>query len=279
MLFEKILITIDFSEESKLLLCCIDEFKNFGLREVILTHIIDIRSAGGNASSFISPNEKKLAKIKEELTKDGIKSKVVVRIGFPAEEINNIAEKENVSMILIGSHGRGFIKNFFLGSTAFDLLRITNTALLIERFKQERGELKPYCKLKFPKVLVATDFSECSNKLIGVIEENKKSFREIYIIHVIERAHSKKEFEKLKVEAKSRLKEIKDSIDDRIKVKTLVKVGAASKNVIEVAQKKEISLIMLAKKGHRGAKELLLGSTAQDISMHSTKNALLVIPC
>ncbi|MBC8388864.1 MAG: universal stress protein [Actinobacteria bacterium] len=279
MLFEKILISIDFSEESKLLLCCINEFKNFGLKEVILTHIIDIRSAGGNASSFVPPNEKKLAEIKKELAKDAIKSKVVVRIGFPAVEINNIAKEENVSMILAGSHGRGFIKSFFLGSTAFDLLRITDTALLIERFKQDKEELKPYCKLKFPKVLVATDFSECSNRLMDVIEKNIKSFREIYIIHVIEKAHNKEDFEKLKEEAESRLKKIKDGIDSRIKVKTLIKAGTASKSIIEVAQKEEVSLIMLTKRGHSGVKELLLGSTAQDIAMHSTKNALLVIPC
>lgn len=279
MLFEKILISIDFSQESKLLLCCLDEFKNFSLREVILVHIVDIRSAGGNASLFISPNEKKLAEIKEGLEKDGIKSKVVVRIGFPAEEIDNIAKEENVSMILIGSHGRGFIKSFFLGSTAFDLLRITNTALLIERFKQEKGELKPYCKLKFPKVLVAIDFSECSSKLLDVIEENKNSFKEIYIIHVIERAHNKKELEKLKTEAERRLKEIKDSVDDRIKINTSVKVGDASKKIIEVSQKEEISLIMLTRRGHRGVKELLIGSTAQNIATHSTKTAVLVIPC
>ncbi len=279
MLFKKILISIDFSEESKLLLDCVGEFKNLGLEEVILTHVVDISSAGGNASDFVAPNRKRLDKIRKNLETEGVKSKVIVKIGFPAEEINSIAKEENVSMIVTGSHGAGFIKSFFMGSTAFDLLRITETPLLIERFKKEKGELAPYCRLKFPKVLIPTDFSECSAKLLDVVRENRDSFNQVYIIHVIEKAHSKKHFEKVKGEAESILKEIKDGITGNIKVNTEIKVGDAAKNIIEAAQREEVSLIMLAKRGQSATKEIILGSTAQNVAFHSTKNPVLVIPC
>ncbi|MGM0366569.1 MAG: universal stress protein [Actinomycetota bacterium] len=279
MLFEKVLFSIDFSRESQLLLCCVDEFKNLGLKEVLLAHIVDIRSAGGNASAFLAPNEEKLYKMAEELKKEGIEVKVEVRIGFPAEEIDGIAREENASLIMVGSHGGGFIKSFFLGSTAYDLLRITDTPLLIERFKQERGELKPYCQLKFPKVLIATDFSNCSARLLDAVAENKNIFKQIYLVHVIERAHDRKQFEKIKGEAGKKLEEIKHSIDDRIEVFTELMAGDAAKNIMEVAQREGATLIMLSKKGHGGAKEMLLGSTARDVATHSTSTAVLVLPC
>jgi len=278
MLFERVLVSIDFSQESKLLLGCIDEFKNYGMKEMILVHVVDIRSAGGNASSLVAPNKEKLDNIGNQFIKEGIKFKSIVRIGFPAEEINDVAHQEHASMVLVGSHGGGFIKNLFLGSTAFDLLRITDTPLLIERFKQEE-ELSPYCRLKFPKVLIATDFSECSAILMDVVAENKNILTQIYLLHVIERSYSRDQFEKMKGQAENMLGEISDRIDDKIEVFTGIRVGDAAKNIIEVAQEKEISLIMLSKKGHGGVKEILLGSTAQDVAVRSTKNPVLVIPC
>lgn len=279
MLFEKVLISIDFSQESELLLNCLDEFKGFGLKEVVLAHVVDIRAAGGNASDFLAPNEEKLAKIKDVLEKDGIQAKVAVNIGFPAEEISNIASQENASMILAGSHGGGFIKKLFLGSTAFDLLRITDIPLLIERFKRKKEEIEPYCELKFEKVLIATDFSGCSANLLDIVVENKKNFREMHMLHIIERAHNKKDFERLKEGAESTLKQIKDGIGPGLKIYTKIKAGDASKNILEEAQKEDISLIMLAKRGRGGTKEMLLGSTARDIAVRSTRTAVLVVPC
>ncbi|MCG9478954.1 MAG: universal stress protein [Actinomycetia bacterium] len=279
MLFERVLVSIDFSQQSKLLLNCVDEFKNYGMKEMILAHIVDIRSAGGNASNLISPNEEKLNKMKQDLKKEGIEVEVVVRIGFPAEELSNISREENASLILAGSHGGGFIKSLFLGSTAFDLLRITDTPLLIERFQQDKGELKPYCRLKFPQVLIATDFSECSIKLLDAVGENRGIFSQIHLLHVIESAPNKDKLEKMKEDARSLLEKIKAGVDGRIEVFTHVQVGDAAKKIIAVAQKEEVNLIMLSKKGHGGAREMLLGSTAQAVASGSVKNAVLVFPC
>lgn len=279
MLFDKILISMDFSEESRLLLNCLEEFKLLGLKEVILAHVVDIRAAGGNASSFVAPNQKKLQEKKKEIENSQVRCKTVVQIGFPAEEIDSIARQHDASLILIGSHGRGFIKSFFLGSTAFDLLRITQTPLLVERFREQKGKLKPYCRYKFAKVLAATDFSQCASKLVETMEAHQKSFQEILLMHVIERAYSKQEFDKLKADAQAILDEIKDSLSKEAEVYTRIKAGDAAKNIIETAQKEEATLIMLTKKGRGGTKEYLLGSTARDVALRSTRNAVLIIPC
>ena len=279
MLFERVLFSIDFSQESKLLLNCTDEFRSYGMKEAILAHVVDIRSAGGNASELAAFNKEKLDRIKEELKAKKIEAKIAIKIGFPAEELNNIAQKEKASMVLVGSHGGGFIKSLFLGSTVFDLLRITGTPLLIERFKQEEGKLQQYCRLKFPKVLIATDFSKCSAELLKVVGETREIFKQLYLLHVIERAPSKEEFEKLKEDAHSVLQEIKSGMGGGIEIFTYIKVGDAGKKIIETAQMEGITLIMLSKKGSGSIREMLLGSTAQDVASRSTKNAVLIIPC
>lgn len=248
MLFKKVLVSIDFSDASKLLLCCLDEFKKFGLKEIVLVHIVDVSSAGGSATSFMESNKKKLDDIGIELEKNGFNIKTIVKTGFSATEIEKTASEEKVSLILIGSHGGGFIKSFFLGSTALDLLRITNHPVLIEKYRKKDKVLETYCPIKFLKVLVATDFSECSDNLIKTIKENKDIFNEILLVHVIEKARSLKDLENIKDEAGKKVNKIKDSLKDIATVKTLIMQGSASKNIIEASQESNSSLIMNADK-------------------------------
>ncbi len=278
MLFKKVLVSIDFSDASKLLLCCLDEFKKFGLKEIVLAHIVDVSSAGGSATSFMESNKNKLDEIGEELKKNGFEVKTIVKTGFSATEIEKTAFEEKVSLILIGSHGGGFIKSFFLGSTAFDLLRITNNPVLIEKFKRKDKVLKSYCPVKFLKVLVATDFSDCSDNLIKTIKENKEIFNEILLVHVIEKAKSLEDLENAKNEAGKKLNKIKDSLKDITTVKTLILQGAASKNIVDASNESGSSLIMLTRKGNNRIKEILIGSTAEEVARHS-KVPVIVLPC
>ncbi len=49
-------------------------------------------------------------------------STVLVRPGHPVEEILKAADEENCSMMVLGTHGKGFLKQTFLGSVARSVL-------------------------------------------------------------------------------------------------------------------------------------------------------------
>jgi len=49
-------------------------------------------------------------------------SSILVRPGYPVEEILKAAEEEDCSMIVLGTHGKGFLKQTFLGSVARSVL-------------------------------------------------------------------------------------------------------------------------------------------------------------
>ena len=49
-------------------------------------------------------------------------SSILVRIGYPVEEILKVAEEEKCDMIVLGSHGKGFLKQAFLGSVSNGVL-------------------------------------------------------------------------------------------------------------------------------------------------------------
>jgi nucleotide-binding universal stress UspA family protein len=49
-------------------------------------------------------------------------SNILVRVGHPVEEILNASEEEGCDAIVLGSHGKGFLKQAFLGSVSRSVL-------------------------------------------------------------------------------------------------------------------------------------------------------------
>lgn len=58
-------------------------------------------------------------------------SNILVRPGYPVEEILKAADEEDCSMIVLGTHGKGFLKQTFLGSVARAVLDRAKRPLFI----------------------------------------------------------------------------------------------------------------------------------------------------
>ncbi len=61
-MFEKVVIATDFSPGGEKLLGCLGELKALGTREIILTWVMEISTAGGPSSSLQEAHKKKLEK-------------------------------------------------------------------------------------------------------------------------------------------------------------------------------------------------------------------------
>jgi nucleotide-binding universal stress UspA family protein len=58
-------------------------------------------------------------------------SSILVRPGHPVEEILLAAEEESCDLIILGTHGKGFLKQTFLGSVARSVLDRTRKPVFI----------------------------------------------------------------------------------------------------------------------------------------------------
>ncbi len=58
-------------------------------------------------------------------------SKVIVRVGHPVDEILSAADDEGCDMIVLGNHGKGFLKQTFLGSVSRGVLDRARKPVLI----------------------------------------------------------------------------------------------------------------------------------------------------
>ena len=65
-------------------------------------------------------------------------SNILVPIGYPVEEILKAADEEGCDAIVIGTHGKGFLIQTFLGSTAGSLLERSRKPIFIIPLPSEK---------------------------------------------------------------------------------------------------------------------------------------------
>jgi len=75
--------------------------------------------------------EKKLEAVKEELKSVGLKVSVKIPEGIPFKKILRIAEDEDVSLIVLGSHGKSNIREMLLGSVSEKVVRGSKRPVLV----------------------------------------------------------------------------------------------------------------------------------------------------
>ena len=144
-MFERILYPTDFSDVSMKAVNYVKQLKDAGAKEVTVLHVIDERMLvvpdvfSGIDFMAIENELRRIAdeecnKIVEQFREKGLKAKFTVERGIPFLEILKAAQKEDVSLIVIGSHGKSNIEEMLLGSVSEKVIRkAVRPVLVIKR--------------------------------------------------------------------------------------------------------------------------------------------------
>ncbi len=283
-MFEKVLFPTDFSEYAQKTLECIGEIP--GVKELVLLHIVDAThpSKRGWTHGPHIENAKILMEEKKEYLKSlGLKVKTKVDVITEGEVYRTIlenADKEKVSLIVMGARGKSSIKDLLLGSVSTNVVRHAKTNLLIMRYKLveelEGVKHEKFCPMIFSKVLLPTDFSEPAGKTISFMKEIK-DIKEMDLLNVVSKGETEEEIEENVKEAKSNLGDIKgELVRAGLNVKDHVRVGNVPEEIISTAEDNDVSLIAMSPHGKGWLKELLVGSTTCAVVRRANRPVLVV---
>jgi nucleotide-binding universal stress UspA family protein len=75
--------------------------------------------------------EKETRATEVELKKSGFDVRVRIEKGIPFRDILRIEEEEEVSVIVVGSHGKGVVKEMLLGSVSEKVIRKSKKPVLV----------------------------------------------------------------------------------------------------------------------------------------------------
>lgn len=141
---ERILLTTDFSETSKKAFApAVTLARKFGSK-ILLTYVeedrlpplvVEYMAVGVDEllGQQMDRAAERLRESVEELSGEVAGVEPLVAMGTPHAEIVRLAEEHEVDLIVIATHGRGFISHAILGSTAERVLRRAPCPVLIVR--------------------------------------------------------------------------------------------------------------------------------------------------
>lgn len=277
-MFERVLLPIDFSDQSLMMFDCIAELKQFGSEEVILLHVTQ------KDGKLTNEQTKIIDDLTGKLEAQGFRTRFLKKEGDPVSVVVEVAEKEDVTLLTMASSGKGRAHEFLLGSTSFGVIRRISKPILLNKFEViENGgsrTVRRACEYLFRTALVPIDLSICTEKMKDTLDHlSRKGLKNVVLLHVIESTKYGVKDDKRFAEVKARMDDLKKSLQSEdFVVSTHVHYGTPLYNILEVSREVDASLIIIGRSGKSFLKGLALGSTSEEVIRRAAV-PLLVVSC
>jgi nucleotide-binding universal stress UspA family protein len=255
--------------------------------EMRVLHVVDLFSLTGGMvysqrveEAAIDGGEALVRAAADKLASRGIKTSTAVVEGYPRTEIIDQAVQSKADFIITGSHGRGPIGRFFLGSVAKEVVRGAPCSVEIVRSTTQT----PALTSKGPmKILAATDGSTSSEAALrSIVARPWPADSEIKVASVIDATlpaiepwYGAQGYIARLDEDRSRLGNEAVAAAENILVATGLKVtrllgeGNPKERIADLAHEWEADLIVVGSHGRRGLNRMLLGSVSESVAAHA----------
>jgi nucleotide-binding universal stress UspA family protein len=135
-LLRHVLLPTDFSEIAERACTCVERLAPRGISQVTVVNALDVPGGEAYPQGFQETAEgqarEALMAWKERLLKAGVPVvHAVFDPGHPFPAILKILEAQDISLVVMGTQGKGFIREIFLGSVAHNISRLAPCPVLL----------------------------------------------------------------------------------------------------------------------------------------------------
>jgi nucleotide-binding universal stress UspA family protein len=300
---DRVLYATDFSECSESALSVALRVAERYKAELHMLHAIVLHEEDPHDPAHHFPNPQELYEMLRSLADERLASaserggmheveivRAQVRGIAPAPVILDYAGKQAVDLIVMGTHGRRGLRHLLLGSVAEEVVRTASIPVLTVR-----GDDPPAAFLGFERVLVPMDYSVHSElalayaKEIAAVEGAK-----LHLLHVLEpepfsetyslfyptvRSALAYQASELKEQALAQLQKRLEIVSGpEVEAETHVETGHIAETIVEMGDRLDADLVVIASHGRTRLDRALLGSVAEGVVRRAKSPVLIVKP-
>jgi nucleotide-binding universal stress UspA family protein len=293
-MFERILVPTDLSSESDKVFeyaAALD-----GLREVVAVHAVEgaalelirerkfepeeivavhgIEPSGVEARHMpreIKRREEKISEKGIKLREAGVRFRTLVDEGDTIDmKIVELAERENASLIIIGSHGKSPWEEVLYGSVSEKVARRARVPVLVLRYDLfENTSPAALAGNTFRKVLFPTDLKPSSKRVVDLLQLIKP--QEVVVLHSVPKEELEEEGEKA---GKKKLENVEKELNATgIKTEVVLRYGDVLEDILRAAE--DATSVVMASHGKGILKEWLTGSISLNVARKAKVPVLL----
>jgi nucleotide-binding universal stress UspA family protein len=204
--------------------------------------------------------------------------------GKPFDEICRLARDLDIDLIIIATRGNTGLKHLILGSTAEHVVRYSPCPVLVVRHIERSRAVAG-----FRKILVPTDFSDCSMKGLVYAKALAKQFKSKLVLlnslhfqyYLASDEYARYDMPRLlqygETSAREQMHDLVETTDwDGLEVEMSLQSGHPGQQICDRAKDSAVDLIVTSTHGTTGFKHLLLGSVAEYVVRHADCPVLVV---
>lgn len=287
-IFTKALFPTDFSDASERVLTYASGLKGLGLEEILLVNVLETR---GLESPVVAQKERitrlQLEQMAERAQTHGVKVVPKLLYGGAANAILDAAYKEEVNLIVTGSHGKRAVDEILLGSISEKVGRESELPVLIVRYglveDREPEDLIAEAERVCSRILHPTDFSDFSNRALQLVRDIKaecdargRPWKQVIVVNVIDGDLDEEKKDLMKRDARGKLKKIKNRLDKaNIPCEVKLAVGDPVAETLRIAGEENATMIALGSHGKGIVSETIVGSVSQNVIRLANKPVLV----
>lgn len=265
---KRILVPVDFSEQSENALRTAASFAKQFKFELVIVHMLEFSNAIISGSSHSAQETVFYLKLTEKrfnsfLDKDYLKDieiTPVIKHYKVFSELNELSKEEKIDLIIMGSQGASGMKELLVGSNTQKVIRHSEIPILV---------IKDKPILKFESSIFACDFS---NESISAYKRARFFANSINckmkIVYVNTPSKSFKSSDEMRETVKVFFKKANtraDYIDDVAYISDY----SVEAGILNFAEKHNADIIAMATHGRKGFAHFFDGSITEDVANHS----------
>jgi universal stress protein A len=148
-MYNHILVAIEHSDADRAVLAHVEQLARMTGAALLLVHVADGWAARAydelklRESEEIRDDREYLARLCDEMTSRGFRTRARLAMGDPATQLVKVAADESVDLIAMSTHGHRFLNDLLRGSTA-DRVRhnVEIPVLMVRAVKAAAGEVR-----------------------------------------------------------------------------------------------------------------------------------------
>lgn len=285
-MLRKILVGVDFSPPSEVILSCLPPLKQVGVQEIVLAHVVYVANTPGLEQMLQQEARPVLEQMAERVRNAGLQVTTTMRLGVPAVALADMAEEHNVDAILVGSHGRSMLARVLLGSVSSGVLHHARRPVLLVRMSICDTGAEPTCEAPCSKlldhILFVTDFSDSSEHAFGELKRLvAESHSPCTLLHVQDEAvmkHQMARLEEFNEVDQGRLERLRAELEavGSAHVETRLELGSPTRKIVEQVRANSHSLVVMSTRGRGALAEVMVGSVAMNVARLSPVPVLFI---
>ncbi len=261
-----IIVPVDFSEQSEYALQVAASLAKKQKMEIIVLHMLELNEAMLTSTEGFHPEQTVFLlkhaekRLKDYLSKDylkGVKITPVIKHFKVFGEVNEIAEKHNADLIVMGSHGSDGLKEIFVGSNAEKVVRHSDVPVLVVK-----DEMKDF---KIDNFVFACNFKAES---LAAFQKARKFASSLGAkLHMVYINTPGDDFLSHN-DSKEKINKYLEKAGAGLEVK-IYNDYSVEKGVLNYSESINADLIGIPTHGRKGLSHFFMGSIGEDITNHS----------